>query len=154
MAQQFAFSNRGQMGHLSPARIMNPDPEKGELSWDSSPSQGTEATVYMTEPDRLGLGGNECLKPALHGTCRSSSPCFLGSSDVCGRREARVEPSQPHHSLSLGPETSRNGAPRAEMRLQEDSHPGKGDPQPLEGTEAASPADPQAICTGSPPALP
>ena len=65
-----------------------------------------------------------------------------------------MEPSQPHHSLSLGPETSRKGAPRVETRLQEDFHPGKGGPQPPEGTEAASPAGPQAICTGSPPALP
>ena len=51
-----------------------------------------------------------------------------------------------------GPKTSRKGALRAETRLQEDSHPGKGGP--LEGNEAASPTDPQAICTGSPPALP
>ena len=46
-----------------------------------------------------------------------------------------MEPSQPHHSLSLCPETSRKGALRAETRLQEDSHPGKGGLQPLEGTE-------------------
>ena len=66
-----------------------------------------------------------CLTPAVCGAGGSSSPCFLGSSDVCRWKEAGAEPSQPHHSLSLHPEASRKGAPRAEMRLQEDSHPKK-----------------------------